>query len=104
MRGNESITVMSEQDVQLAAAAFKNFCKACNSLDVALQVGQNCWEFFNCGMEKAGPCPAFARSSGRKCWLVAGTLCGSEPEGIMAKNKNTCKECPFYQKIKSGAL
>ena len=77
---------------------------------------QNCWEYENCGresngrnVEKLGVCPAAIETkldgvhgginAGRACWVVAGTLCGGNVQGIFAQKYLTCKECDFYQKV-----
>ncbi|MDA8084610.1 MAG: hypothetical protein M0024_13210 [Nitrospiraceae bacterium] len=57
----------------------------------------NCWEFKKCGRDKSGDCPAFARKSGKICWIVAGTMCGGTVQGSFAKKHDTCAQCDFYQ-------
>ena len=63
-----------------------------------------CWEFMKCGREKDSSCPAVLQYAGRSCWLVAGTLCGGEAEGVNAARIQNCKLCDFYIKIKKGEL
>ena len=79
---------------------------------------QNCWDFKKCGREvggvkvrELGICPAATekrlngihegRNAGRCCWVVAGTLCDGEIQGIFADKKGTCIECDFYKKVRS---
>ena len=74
----------------------------------------NCWQFKKCGREAGGArimdlgiCPAATEerldgihgglNSGRACWVVAGTLCEGEIQGIFSDKYGTCKECDFYQ-------
>ena len=83
-----------------------------------MTVKQNCWEYKNCGREPLGnnvkvlgACPAATErklhgvhdgvNAGRSCWVVAGTLCQGEVQGVFSKKYNTCKECDFYQKVLS---
>jgi len=80
-------------------------------------VSLNCWEFKKCGRESGGKqapelgvCPAAVEircngtnggiNAGRACWLVAGTLCGSEVQGSFARKLTTCMECSFYKKVR----
>lgn len=76
----------------------------------------NCWEFKKCGLEpggkrvdKLGVCPSALETrlagihggscGGRACWVIAGTFCGGESQGIFAKKYVTCKICDFYQQV-----
>lgn len=76
----------------------------------------NCWEFMKCGRgpeDRRGknmePCPAVqdkrldlvhgGRRSGRACWVVAGTFCGSSIQGTFAQKNIACKRCDFYKKV-----
>lgn len=78
--------------------------------------GQNCWEYEKCGREpagfnadKLGVCPAAVEKrldgvhggimGGRACWVVAGTFCRGEAQGIFAQKYDTCKDCSFYKKV-----
>lgn len=56
----------------------------------------NCWEFKKCGREITGDCAAVKKNAGRICWLVAGTMCGGEPQGSFAKKIRNCRLCDFY--------
>jgi hypothetical protein len=79
----------------------------------------NCWEYMKCGRQPGGDkvsalceCPAAVITAypdghyhggtclGRRCWRMAGTLCGGEIQGTFAKKLGNCRECPFYQKVK----
>ncbi|MBF0466902.1 MAG: hypothetical protein HQK88_07435 [Nitrospirae bacterium] len=96
---------MSVKKVPLtAAAAFEAFSKALEEFDEVRAERKNCWEYYDCGVEKSRKCSAFTKSAGRRCWLVVGTLSGSEPECERAKQLKSCKECTFYQKIKKGEI
>lgn len=78
----------------------------------------NCWEYKNCGREPYGVnastlgiCPAATeiklhgvhdgKNAGRACWVVAGTLCYGEVQGVFSQKYETCRECDFYQKVQS---
>ncbi|MDD5287129.1 MAG: GGDEF domain-containing protein [Desulfuromonadaceae bacterium] len=52
-----------------------------------------CCEKKNCA-EKS--CPAYMQKNCR-CWLVAGTMCGGEIQGIFAKKYRSCTECEIYR-------
>lgn len=77
---------------------------------------QNCWEYEKCGrgpngpnVNKQGLCPAARETrlhgvhgginAGRACWVVAGTFCGGEAQGIFAQKYMTCQDCDFYKKV-----
>ena len=77
---------------------------------------KNCWEFKGCGREPGGAkvaelgvCPASTegrlegvhdgKNAGRACWIVAGTLCKGEVQGMFAKKFYNCMKCEFYQKV-----
>ena len=61
---------------------------------------KQCWEVMNCGSEKDMSCPTVVQRSGRACWLVAGTLNGSQPVCKKICNTSNCKDCLFYQDVK----
>jgi len=63
-----------------------------------------CWEFKKCGRERDRSCPAVLEDAGRRCWLVAGTLCGGKVQGDYAAKIGNCKQCDFYVKLKAGAV
>jgi hypothetical protein len=80
-------------------------------------VKKNCWEFKRCGREPGGEnasamgvCPAATntklegvhdgKNAGRTCWVIAGTMCNGEVQGIFAQKYNDCRICDFYQKVK----
>ncbi len=77
----------------------------------------NCWEFMKCGREPGGAriddqgvCSAATeircdgvnsgKNAGRICWLVSGTLCGGEVQGVFAQKVCSCMECDFYQLVR----
>lgn len=57
-----------------------------------------CWDF--------NKCDTAVQSSGRRCWLVAGTLNGSAPTSKLLTGFKVrhCRECDFYQKVKGGVI
>ena len=61
----------------------------------------NCWEFMECSAETYSSCPAYFLKAGRMCWFVAGTFCGKKIRGINALRLTSCRECTFYQYMKS---
>ena len=68
----------------------------------------NCWEFMKCGKDNAKSktsevaCPALSeksldgvhggRDAGRACWVVAGTLCGGNVQGMFAEKLGIPRE------------
>ncbi len=79
---------------------------------------QNCWEFKKCGREPGGAnvqalgvCPAVTderldevhggKNCGRACWVVSGTYCGGQVQGVFAKKFNECLNCDFYNQVKT---
>ena len=77
---------------------------------------KNCWEFKRCGREAGGEnayamgvCPASTnakldgvhngQNAGRACWVIAGTMCKGQVEGIFAQKYNDCRICDFYRKV-----
>jgi hypothetical protein len=78
---------------------------------------KNCWEFKGCGREPGGKnasamgvCPAAGntklegvhggKNAGRTCWVIAGTMCHGQVQGIFAQKYNDCRICDFYRKVK----
>jgi len=66
----------------------------------------NCWEFMNCGRvpggasaEALGVCPAFTCGAGQACWLVAGTMCGGQIQGTLARKIDSCLACDFFNQF-----
>lgn len=57
----------------------------------------NCWEYMRCGAETQQLCVTVVQQRGQECWLVAGTMCGGEPQGTLAKKILSCKHCDFYK-------
>ncbi|MEW6183512.1 MAG: two-CW domain-containing protein [Bacillota bacterium] len=79
---------------------------------------KNCWEYKRCGREPGGAktqqlgvCPAATetrmdgvhggKNAGRSCWVLAGTLCGGAVQGTFAQKYANCKNCDFYELVKS---
>lgn len=54
-----------------------------------------CWEIKECGEKN---CPAYKNECGR-CWLVAGTMCGGEPQGRFVHKFEFCTECEVFQQF-----
>ena len=78
----------------------------------------NCWEYMKCGHEpkersplKFKGCPIFGEKSlngihggknaGRACWVIAGTKCGGDTQGLFASKLGKCVMCDFYKKVRS---
>ena len=78
---------------------------------------KNCWEFKRCGRQPGGEhvhdlgiCPSATEArlnrihsginAGRACWVVTGTLCQGEVQGIFAHKYKSCKACDFYMAVK----
>lgn len=53
----------------------------------------NCWQQKKC---KKKFCPAYRQKKCR-CWLVAGTMCEGNMQGVYAKKFLSCLECGVYQ-------
>lgn len=70
-------------------------------------MGKNCWEWKKCGREpdgakasELGICPAtverrtdganHGKNGGRCCWVIAGTLCKGEKQGVFARKLANC--------------
>ncbi len=87
-----------------AAEAFDAFIKSFKEFETTKIERIKCWEFMNCNQAQCRICPAYTKSAGRRCWLVAGTLSGTKPECTHCKMIASCKECEFYQKIKKGEI
>jgi len=63
----------------------------------------NCWEFMECGRERGGIneeefglCPAYP-AHGTRCAEIAGTVCGTQPQGMFALKHLDCTKCEFYR-------
>lgn len=84
---------------------------------MAEEIRQNCWEFGACGREpggrlvgERGVCPAAVvvqsspvngtTSSGRCCWLVAGTFCHGEVQGAFEQKIMSCLQCAFLKHVR----
>ena len=54
-----------------------------------------CWIKRQCREEN---CPAYENECGR-CWLIAGTMCGGEPQGKFIEKYGSCTECDLYKDV-----
>ncbi|MEI7813017.1 MAG: hypothetical protein WCJ01_11445 [Ignavibacteria bacterium] len=78
----------------------------------------NCWEYKKCGREidgerenDLGICPVVrnythsgrngGKGAGRICWEIAGTLCQDIIQGTFAMKEMNCKQCDFFELVKS---
>lgn len=59
----------------------------------AQKIEVNCWQKKKCDNRD---CPAYMNTCGR-CWLIAGTMCGTCAEGEFAKKYKTCLQCDVFQ-------
>ncbi len=76
----------------------------------------NCWEFKKCGRQPGGEnvsalgeCPAAThakldgvhggQNAGRACWVIAGTMCDGQVQGIFAQKYSDCRVCDFYRRV-----
>lgn len=82
----------------------------------SLMKRKNCWEVKECGREQGGEnvealgtCPAALPNeydytnrglyAGRFCWAVAGTFCGGQVQGTLAKKIKNCLRCDFLKQV-----
>ncbi|NTV14804.1 MAG: hypothetical protein HGA96_12880 [Desulfobulbaceae bacterium] len=56
-------------------------------------IDSSCWLIQKC--EVTG-CPAY-QNDDRRCWLIAGTLCGGKAQGKFADKYTSCTACEFYR-------
>jgi diguanylate cyclase (GGDEF)-like protein len=59
---------------------------------VESEIEVRCWEKKGCNKQD---CPAHSKPKCR-CWLVAGTMCGGEVQGVFAQKYKSCTECSVY--------
>ncbi len=76
----------------------------------------NCWEAKKCErqpggskVDELGVCPAATeagldgvhggKNGGRSCWVIAGTFCGGQEQGMFANKIANCRDCDFYQVV-----
>ena len=52
-----------------------------------------CWEMKNCSHKE---CPSYLNTA-KRCWLVAGTMCGGKIQGEFAVKYKSCTECDVYE-------
>lgn len=86
-------------------------------MTLGVRMKQNCWEYMGCGRQPGGTlarqrgiCRAAeerrldgihgGRRAGRACWVVAGTLCDDEVQGVFASKYGQCEKCDFYKLVK----
>jgi diguanylate cyclase (GGDEF)-like protein len=60
---------------------------------VSRQAGVKCWERKRCNSPE---CPAYMLTD-RRCWHVAGTMCGGTVKGEFALKYKSCTECEVYR-------
>jgi len=53
----------------------------------------NCWDFFSCAEKD---CPALIQKE-PCCWLVSGTFCRKEIQGLFTEKMEMCLECAVFQ-------
>lgn len=65
---------------------------------------KQCWEIKHCERQKGGSkvgelgeCVASKEGLGHSCWAIAGTLCGGEVQGSVAKKEKNCMACEVYK-------
>ena len=92
------------------------FAAKAESLSILMNERKNCWEYLRCGREPGGKnvnehgiCPAATavrfdgvnggRFGGRFCWIVSGTICNGDQQGIFAKKLGDCLKCPFFLEV-----
>lgn len=79
----------------LDAKLSHGICPECRDAFYAHIKKPTCWEYMRCGAEQS--CVAVKEERGHECWRVAGTMCGGEVQGSLAKKIATCRECEFYK-------
>lgn len=57
----------------------------------------NCWDYEKCPQNRKNTCQAFKSNSGKKCWLVTGTMCGGLKQKDMKEKIAKCRHCEFYE-------
>ena len=60
---------------------------------VKKEVKVRCWELKGCSRQD---CPAYENTC-RRCWLIAGTMCGGKPIGEFALKYISCADCEVYR-------
>ena len=53
----------------------------------------NCWDFFSCAEKD---CPVWIQKEPH-CWLVSGTFCRKEIQGLFNEKMEVCLECTVFQ-------
>ncbi|RJQ45780.1 MAG: GGDEF domain-containing protein [Nitrospiraceae bacterium] len=55
----------------------------------------NCWKEFNC---KSASCALHGNElAAARCWQVAGTYCGGEPQGTFVEKCGKCSDCKVFR-------
>jgi len=62
----------------------------------------------NCDICPATQCSSLdglneGKSSGRACWLIAGTFCDNKVSGTYAEKINSCRDCAFYKEVNKNS-
>lgn len=58
------------------------------------EVTIHCWEQTDCDKTE---CPAYGNTD-RRCWLLAGTMCGGCAQGRLIEKFGSCTKCNVYLK------
>ncbi|MDI6711072.1 MAG: methyl-accepting chemotaxis protein [Bacillota bacterium] len=64
---------------------------------------ENCWEIMQCPESDRTRCPAYTEQKGRRCWRLAGTLCGGREQKTVVEKLQNCLQCKAYHRINSIA-
>ncbi|MCI4624718.1 MAG: hypothetical protein L3V56_02035 [Candidatus Magnetoovum sp. WYHC-5] len=84
--------------------AYEAYVDGFQRLEINKDAKIKCWEFMKCNPNVYVHCPAFLKSAGRRCWLVAGSVESSMFRCKVSGQDRNCKECEFYKKVKRGEL
>jgi len=88
------LALISELQVFLELSFKGNDLPLHNWIDSSVtRIDGCCWLIRNCG---STDCPAY-QNDDRRCWLIAGTLCGGEVHGKFADKYSSCTACEFYR-------
>lgn len=52
-----------------------------------------CWEKLNCNSKE---CPAYGKEN-QRCWVIAGTYCLGQIQGVYAQKMGDCRKCIVYK-------
>lgn len=84
--------------------AFQTYVQEFSRFEVHKNSRIKCWEFMKCSPNVRENCPAFLKSAGRRCWLIAGTIEGNAAKCAFTGKERDCKKCDFYKKVKRGEI